>query len=98
MVQQPGLRALLHRQPGSRPHYSTAPCPKPRHATALQQSRSVSAQSVAADEVSEVAEEQGGSVSDRERAQYERWAAEVAVRTFLLFTVFRMSGNNTPVC
>ncbi len=38
--------------------------------------------SVAAEEASAPTEEElGGSISEQERAQYERWAAEVAVRT-----------------
>ena len=38
--------------------------------------------SVAAEEASAPAEEEvGGNISEQERAQYERWAAEVAVRS-----------------
>ena len=76
---QPGTRALAQKQIGPAQH--SAARPKPRQAAALQHSRSVSAQSVAAEEAAAPAEEIGGHISEQERAQYERWAAEVAVST-----------------
>ena len=76
---QPGARAVSQKQLGAAQH--SASRPKPRQAAELQHSRSVSAQSVAAEEAAAPAEELGGHISEQERAQYERWAAEVAVST-----------------
>ena len=84
-MQIPGARPLSHKQPGPRPAQHSTLRPKPRQAAALQHSRTVSAQSVTAEEASAPAEELGGSISEHERAQYERWAAEVAVRASLPF-------------
>lgn len=76
-VQQPSARALSQKQSGPAQHCTGRH--KPRQAAALQHSRSVSAQSVAAEEAAAPAEELSGHISEQERAQYERWAAEVAV-------------------
>ena len=56
-------------------------CPL-RQAAAQHQRRCIQVRSLAAEEASAVADEAtSGSVSEQERAQYERWAAEVAVST-----------------
>lgn len=78
-MQIPGARAISQKQPRLAQHSTVRS--KPRQATALQHSRNVSTQSVTAEEASAPPEELGGAISEQERAQYERWAAEVAVRT-----------------
>ena len=83
VLQKPGWRIVCHGhgQPSPKSAQHSTLCPKPGQATALQHSRSIRAQSLAAEEASAVAEGSGSGVSEQERAQFERWAQEVAVRS-----------------
>ena len=78
-MQQQGQQAVPQRPAGSGGAQACPLCPL-RQAAAQHQRRCIQVRSLAAEEASAVADEPtSGSVSEQERAQYERWAAEVAV-------------------
>ncbi|CAK0734487.1 hypothetical protein CVIRNUC_000438 [Coccomyxa viridis] len=75
---QQGPRAAAQRPAVSGGAQACLLCPL-RQAAAQHQRRCIQVRSLAAEEASAVADEAtSGSVSEQERAQYERWAAEVA--------------------
>ena len=82
-MQQQGQRAAASRPAGSGGAQVCPLCPL-RPAAAQHQRRCIQVRSLAAEEASVVADEPSGSVSEQEQAQYERWAAEVAVSTALV--------------
>ena len=88
-LQQQGQRGAAQRPAGSG---GTQACPLCllRQAAAQHQRRCIQVRSLAAEEASAVADEPtSGSVSEQERAQYERWAAEVAVSVLLSLRIFK---------
>ena len=88
-MQQQGQRAAAQRPAGSGGAWACPLCPL-RQAAAQHQRRCIQVRSLAAEEASAVADEPtSGSVSEQERAQYERWAAEVAVSVLLSLRTVR---------